>query len=100
MKKDCLSEEIFEVVSNEESHYKRSSFDGKARRISQADKNTLFCRTHFILVSKPQLGNLLITLLFVSKLGLGYKGNMSLFDKKHFSCFGKFIRTHSIKIDP
>jgi len=34
MKKDCLSEEIFKVVSNEESHYKRSSFDGKARRIS------------------------------------------------------------------
>ncbi len=41
MKKDCLSvksrtrsEEIFEVGSNEESHYKRRSFDGKARRIS------------------------------------------------------------------
>ncbi len=31
MKKSCLSEEIFEVVSNEESHYKRRSFDGKAR---------------------------------------------------------------------
>jgi len=46
MKKGCLSEEIFEVVSNEESHYKRRSFDGKARRISQDDKNTLFCRTH------------------------------------------------------
>ena len=41
MKKVCLSvksrtlsEEIFEEVSNEESHYKRRSFDGKARRIS------------------------------------------------------------------
>ena len=44
MKKGCLSEEIFEVVSNEESHYKRRSFDGKARRISQDDKNTQFCR--------------------------------------------------------
>ena len=33
MKKGCLSEEIFEVVSSEESHYKRRSFDGKARRI-------------------------------------------------------------------
>ena len=29
MKKGCLSEEIFEGVSNEESHYKRRSFDGK-----------------------------------------------------------------------
>jgi len=36
MKKDCLSEEIFEVISNEESHYKRRSFDGKARRIFPA----------------------------------------------------------------
>jgi len=51
MKKGCLSEEIFEVISNEESttadksHYKRRSFDGKAIRISQDDKNTLFCRT-------------------------------------------------------
>ncbi len=42
MKNDCLSEEIFEVVSYEESHYKRRSFDGKARRISQDDKNILF----------------------------------------------------------
>ncbi len=38
MKKGCLSEEIFGVVSNEESHYKRRSFDRKARRISQDDK--------------------------------------------------------------
>ncbi len=36
MKKGCLSEEIFEVVSDEESHYKRRSFDRKARRISSA----------------------------------------------------------------
>ena len=34
--KGCLSEDIFEVISNEESHYKRRSFDGKARRISPA----------------------------------------------------------------
>jgi len=34
MKKVCLSEEIFEVISNEESHYERRSFEGKARRIS------------------------------------------------------------------
>ena len=46
MKKGCLSEVIFEVVSNEESHYKRRSFDGKARRISQDDKNTLFGKIH------------------------------------------------------
>ena len=38
MKKVCLSEEIFEVISNEESHYERRSFEGKARRISQDDK--------------------------------------------------------------
>jgi len=49
MKKGCLSEEIFEVVSNEESHYKRRSFDGKASRMSQDDKNTLFCRILIIL---------------------------------------------------
>jgi len=36
MKKDCLSEEIFEVISNEESHYKRRSFDKKARGIPPA----------------------------------------------------------------
>jgi len=41
--KNCLSEEIFEEVSKEESHFGRRSFDGKARRISQDDKNTLFC---------------------------------------------------------
>jgi len=46
MKKVCLSEEIFKVDSYEESHYKRRSFDRKANRISQDDKNTLFCRTH------------------------------------------------------
>jgi len=55
MKKGCLSvknrtrsEEISEVVSNEESHHKRRSFDGKAIRQlpDQDDKNTLFCRTH------------------------------------------------------
>jgi len=44
--KGCLSEEVFKVVSNEESHNKQKSFDGKARRISQDDKNTLFCRTN------------------------------------------------------
>jgi len=54
MKKVCLSEEIFEVISNEESHYERRSFEGKARRISpvfarfdlasRMTKNTLFCR--------------------------------------------------------
>jgi len=38
MEEGCLSEEIFEDNSNEESHYKRRSFDGKARRISQDDK--------------------------------------------------------------
>ena len=42
MKKDCLSEEFFEVISNEESHYKRRSFDGKASRISQDDKTLYF----------------------------------------------------------
>ncbi len=42
MKKSCLSEEVFDVVSNEESHYKRRSFDGKARRISQDDKKLYF----------------------------------------------------------
>jgi len=36
MKNGCLSEEIFEAVSNEESYYKRRSFDGKAKRISPA----------------------------------------------------------------
>jgi len=40
--KGCLSEEIFEAVSNEESHYKRRSFDGKARIISQDDKKLYF----------------------------------------------------------
>jgi len=42
MKKGCLSEEIFEVVSNEESHYKRRSFDEKARRIFQDEKTLYF----------------------------------------------------------
>ena len=48
MKKGCLSvknrtrsEEISEVVSNEESHHKRRSFDGKAiRQLPDQTKGT------------------------------------------------------------
>ena len=39
MKKSCLSEEVFEIVSYEESHYERRSFDRKACRISPAFAN-------------------------------------------------------------
>jgi hypothetical protein len=49
MKKDCLSEEILHRHSTknppklDKFHYKRRSFDGKAGRISQDDKNILLC---------------------------------------------------------
>jgi len=58
IKKGCLSEEIFEVVSNEEFHYKRSSFDGKAiqQLPDQNDKNTQFCRTLLQEMSSTKLG--------------------------------------------
>jgi hypothetical protein len=53
MKKGCLSEEIFEEFSHEESHYKWRSFQRTTpaplynwgARFHQEDKNTLFCRT-------------------------------------------------------
>ena len=51
MKQCRLSEEIFEVISNEESHYKQRSFQRRIYKIRQDDKNTLFCRT-FILINK------------------------------------------------
>ena len=38
MKKRCLSEEIFEELSHEESHYKRRSFQRKMCKIRQDDK--------------------------------------------------------------
>ncbi len=53
MKKGCLSEEIFEVVSNEESHYKRRSFDGKARRSPQDDKkHSILQNSYIFLIQK------------------------------------------------
>jgi len=47
IKKACLSEGIFEVASNEESHYKQRSLDRKARQISQDDKKHSILQNSF-----------------------------------------------------